>query len=56
MLCRSFREKANWGTYGFLDGGHDLAEHGFNAERVLTGGPMMGLFRHHDCGDETRSR
>ena len=50
------KKRIGW-AYGFLDSCHDLAEHGFNAERVLlTDGPMVGLVRHHGGRDETRSR
>ena len=41
-------EKRVWMAYGFLDGGHDLAEHGLDAERLmLAGGPVVRLGGHY---------
>lgn len=52
------KKKKRIGTaYGFLDSRHDLAEHSFDAERVLlTDGPMVGLVRHYCGREKTRSR
>jgi hypothetical protein len=51
-------EKWTWTTHGFLDSGHDLAEHGLDAERVLllAGVPVVRLGRHGGGQDETRRR
>lgn len=56
MLRPAVKKKRIKTTYGFLDSGHNLAEHGFDAERVvLTDGPMVGLVRHNGGRAETRS-
>ena len=59
-LARYFwrSEKQTWTTHGFLDSGHNLAEHGLDAERVLLLAevPVVGLGRHGGGQDGTRRR
>jgi hypothetical protein len=58
-LRRYFGRPGKWArmAYGFLDSGHDLAEHGFNTEGVLLAeGPVVGLVRHSGGRNWTRSK